>query len=111
MFTITVARSNVTVEEVSAVLRDKLGSGYQITPSVTSRGFAKEVPDDANAMLVTGAWLARANIRILPGADGTEIRVSPGATYPGLIRFIDRIGIARKVHQILERAPELAESR
>ncbi len=61
-------------------------------------------------MLVRGAWLARANIRILPGADSTEIHVSPGATYPGLIRLIDRIGIARRVHQVLEHAPELAGS-
>jgi hypothetical protein len=83
MSTVTVPRSNVTVEEVGAVLRLKLGSRYRITPSVTSRGFAKEVSDDPNAMLVRGAWLARANVRIVPGADGTEIQVSPGATYPG----------------------------
>jgi hypothetical protein len=108
MSTITVPRSDVTAQEVSAVLRDRLGSRYRITPSMTSRGFVKEVPGDANAMLVRGPWFERANVRLLPGADSTEIRVSPGATYPGLVRLIDRVGIARKVHQALENAPELA---
>jgi hypothetical protein len=108
MSTVTVPRSNVTVEEVSAVLRNALGSRYGVTPSMTSRGFAKKVPGDANTLLVSGSWLQRANIRIVPGADRTEIDVSPGATYPGLIRLIDRIGIARTVHQVLEHAPEFA---
>jgi hypothetical protein len=111
MSTVTVPRSNVTVEEVCAVLRNALGSRYGVTPSMTSRGFAKEVPGDANTLLISGSWFQRANIRISPGADHTEINVSPGATYPGLIRLIDRIGIARTVYQILEHAPELAGSR
>jgi hypothetical protein len=110
MSIVTVRRSNVTVEELTAVLRTGLGSGYRVTPSMTSRGFAKEVPGDANTLLVSGRWFQRANIRIIPGADRTEIEVSPGASYPGLVRLVDRIGIARKVHQSLERAPELAES-
>jgi hypothetical protein len=36
MSTITIPRSNLTVEEVSAVLWDKLGSHYKLTPSFTS---------------------------------------------------------------------------
>jgi len=110
MSTVTVPRPNITVEEVSAVLRNELGSRYGVTPSMTSRGLAKEVPSDANSLLVSGSWFQRANVRIIPCPDRTEIDVSPGATYPGLIRLIDRIGIARKVHQILEHAPELAGS-
>jgi len=110
MSTVTVPRSNITVDEVSAVLRSELGSRYGVTPSMTSTGFAKNVPGDANTLLVSGSWFQRANVRIIPGADRTEINVSPGATYPGLIRLIDRIGIARKVHEILEHAPELAEA-
>jgi len=110
MPTISVPRPNVTVEEVSNILRDKLGSRYQITPSVTGKGFFKEVPDDANTMLVKGNRLERANLRVDSGAHNTEIHVSPGATYPGLIRLIDRIGMARRVRQILENATELAGS-
>ena len=110
MPTITVPRSNVTIEEVSNILRNKLGSRYQITPSVTGKGFFKEVPDDANTMLVKGNRLERANLRVDSGDHSTEIHVSPGATYPGLIRLIDRMGMARRVRQILENASELAGS-
>ena len=110
MSKVTVPRANVTVDEVIAVLRNELGSRYDVTPSMTSKGFTKEVPGDADALLVAGRWLQRANVRVVRRADRTEIDVSPGATYPGLIRLIDRVGIARKVHQILEHAPVLAGS-
>jgi hypothetical protein len=106
--TITIPRSDVTAQEVSAVLRDRLGSRYRITPAMTSRGLVKEVPGDANSMLVRGTWFERANVRLVPGTDTTEIQVSPGAIYPGLVRLIDRVSIARKVRQALENAPELA---
>lgn len=97
MSTVVVPRSDVTAEEVCALLRDRLPSRYTITPAMSSRGFAKQMPDDANALLVRGSWLARANVRIISGAESTEIDVSPGATYPGLIRVGDRVGIVRKV--------------
>jgi hypothetical protein len=87
MSKVTVPRANVTVEEVIAILRNELGSRYDFTPSMTSRGFAKEVPGDADALLVSGSWLQRTNVRVVPGADRTEIDVSPGATCPGLIRW------------------------
>jgi hypothetical protein len=34
--------------------------------------------------------------------------VSPGASYFGLIRLIQRVGLVRKVQEALEDAPELA---
>lgn len=108
MSTIIVLRSGLTVEEVSAALRNKLGPSYQVIPSVTSKGFVKEVSDETNTILVKGKWFQRVNIRILPRSNNTEIQVSPGATYPGLIRLIDRLGAARRVHQVLENSPELA---
>jgi hypothetical protein len=111
MSTVRVPRSNVTAEDVRAVLRNRLPSRYRITPAMTSRGFAKEVPDDANALLVQGRWLARANLRVIPAAGGTEIHVSPGATYPGLIRLADRIGVVRKVHHALADSGELSWGR
>jgi hypothetical protein len=110
MATVTVPRSNVTADDVRAVLREKLPSRYTITLAMTSRGFAKEVPDDANTLLVKGSWLARANVRIIAGVEGTEIDVTPGATYPGLIRLGDRSGIVRKVHHALMDSDELTRS-
>jgi hypothetical protein len=74
---------------------------------MTSRDFAKRMPGDANALLVRGSWLARANVRIIAGAQSTEIDVSPGATYPGLIRPDDRVGIVRKVPLALGGSGEL----
>src|SRR5664280_441739 len=47
MFTVTVPRSDVTLDEVSAALRAKLGPRYNIRPSMRSTGFGKEVPGDA----------------------------------------------------------------
>jgi hypothetical protein len=104
MPTIRVPRDDLSVEEVSDALRQKLGAGYRITPSVTSSGFGKEAPGDANTAVVKGFWFDRANIRIISGPNGTDIEVSPGATYFGLVRLIDRVGIARKVHRALQQA-------
>jgi hypothetical protein len=107
---VMIPRSGVTVEEVAAVLRERLGSRHRITPSRTSKGFVKEVPDDANTMLVSGSWFARANVRIVSATNGTEVHVSPGATYPGLIRLIDRISVVRRVRRAIEQAPELSRT-
>lgn len=108
MSKVTVSRLEVTAEEVSAVLRDALGPRYTVKASVLCTGFRKEVPGDANTLLVEGGWFERANIRIVANAGSTDIDVTPGATYFGLIRLIDRIGLARRVLRILEHAPELA---
>jgi hypothetical protein len=109
MPTVTVPRSDITVEEVRAVLRDKLGARFQVTPGVSSTGFTREVPsDEKTTMLVKGSWFERANVKIIPGPGRTELEVNPGATYFGLIRLFDQLLITRKVQRILENAPELA---
>jgi hypothetical protein len=36
------------------------------------------------------------------GPNGTDIEVSPGATYFGLVRLIDCVGVTRKVHRALQ---------
>jgi len=110
MSEITVPRPDVTVEAVSTVLRRKLGSRYTVTPSMMAAGFGKAVPGDTNTVLVAATWLERANVRITARTKCTEIDVSPGATFFGLIRLIHRVGVARKVRQALENAPELAGS-
>ena len=107
MSTVTVSRSNVTPDEVSAVLGSKLNPRYRIVPSMMSKGFAKDVPAAGDAILVKGLWFNRANVRILNREGGTDIQVSPGATYFGLIRLIDRVGVANKVQRILGDASEL----
>jgi hypothetical protein len=108
MSMITVPRSDVTAEEVSAVLRRELGSRYTVTPSMMATGFGKELQGTPNTVLVAANWLERANIELTAKANGTEIDVSPGATYFGLIRLIHRAGLVRKVHKALEHAPDFA---
>lgn len=110
MSTITVPRSGVTAEEVSAVLRRELGSRYTVTPSMMATGFGKQVQGGPNTVLVAANWLERVNIELTPKTNSTEIDVTPGATYFGLIRLIQRAGLVRKVHQALEHATDLAES-
>jgi hypothetical protein len=80
---VTVHRADITVEQVSAVLRRELGSRYRITPSMMASAFGKEGPGDATTILVASNWLERANVRVISDGNNTEIRVSPGATYLG----------------------------
>jgi hypothetical protein len=106
---VTVPRANVTVEEVSAVLREKLGPRYKITPAVTSR-FHHESPAGADSVLVKRHWFEQASIRIVPGPDRTEIHIGNAANFTPTGLLINRASIIRKLHQVLEHAPELAGS-
>lgn len=105
MPTVTVPRSDVTVEQVSAVLRQELGPRYRVTPSMMAAAFGKEAPGDATTILVASNWLERANVRVVSDGSSTEIRVSPGATYFGLIRLLHRAGLAHKVYRALAVMP------
>ncbi len=109
MTTTTVFRANVSVQEVEGVLRAKLGGHYEIAPSASSTGFTKQIPKGENSLLVKGRWFGRANVQITPSAQATEIEVSPGASYFGLVRLFDRLGVAQKVRRILENSPELTQ--
>lgn len=109
MSTVALRRSNVTIEEISAVLRDKLDSKYKVTCSSTNSGSRDETADNEDAIFVKGNALMRATIRIVPGANGREIRVSPGGVVWG--RLINAIGIARMIRHVLQQAPELDASK
>jgi hypothetical protein len=109
MSTVTIPRSNVTVEEVSDVLRDELGSHCEVTPFGAS-SLNHETSGYAGSILVKRNWLERTNIRILPGANSTEIDVSAASAYTLGGFLINRIGITRKVHRVLEHSAELAGS-
>jgi hypothetical protein len=109
MSTVTVRRSNVTVDEVSSVLRDKLGSRYRVTPSVTSH-FHHESPGGANSILVKRHWFEQANVRVVPGTNDTEIRIGGAANFTATGFLINRASIVRKVKSVLDHAPELGGS-
>jgi hypothetical protein len=109
MSTVTIPRSNVTVEEVSAVLRSKLGSHYKVKPSVASH-FHHESPGYDNAVLVKRNWFLQANIRVVPGANGTEIHIGSAADFTPTGHLLNSATIVRKVRQVLEHSAELARS-
>ncbi|MGB6577860.1 MAG: hypothetical protein WBF34_08055 [Streptosporangiaceae bacterium] len=109
MPTVTVPSANVTVEQVSAVLREKLGPRYKITPATTSR-FHHQFPAGANSILVRRHWFEQASIRVIAAPDSTEIHVGSAANFTPTGLLINRAGIMHKVHQVLQRAPELASS-
>ena len=106
MSTITIPRSSVTVEEVSAVLRNKLGSHYKVTPSFTSH-FHHESPGHADSIPVRRHWFEQGHVGVVPGANATEIHVGSGANFTPTGLLINRTSIVRKVHHVLEDAPEL----
>ena len=109
MPTITVPRANVTVEDVSTVLRAKLGPRYQVTPGVTSR-FHLQFRAGANSALIRRHWFEQASIQVIAGPDSTEIHVGSAANFTPTGLLVNRASIIRKVHQVLEQAPELASS-
>ena len=107
MSSIMVPRPNVTVEEVSAVLRDKFGSHYKVTPAVTAH-FHHESSGRADSILVKRHWFEQASIRVIPGDNDTEIHVGSAANFTPTGYLINRASIVRKVHHVLEHSPDLA---
>jgi hypothetical protein len=108
MATVTVARA-VTAEEVSAVLREKLGPRYKITTAVTSR-FHHKFPAGPDSLLVRRHWIEQAAIRVVPGPGSTEIHIGSAANFTPTGLLINRASIIRKLHQVLAQAPELGGS-
>jgi hypothetical protein len=104
MSTITVPRSDLTPDQVRIELSKTLPRWFQVIPGKRSTAFAKEVPAEPDALLVKGAWLARANVCVRPRSSSTEIDIVPGASYPGLIRLANRLGIVRRVQHALKNA-------
>jgi hypothetical protein len=109
MSTVTIPRTNVTVEEVSTVLRNELGSHYQVTPFAASH-VHHESSADANSILVRRNWLIQANVRLVAGTDQTEIHVGSAANFTPTGLLLNGTTIVRKVHRVLEHSTELAGS-
>ena len=76
---------------------------------MTSR-FHHESPAGADSILVRRHWFEQASIRVIAGPDSTEVHVGSAANFTPTGLLINRVGIIRKVHQVLEQAPELASS-
>jgi hypothetical protein len=106
MKTLTIQRSNVTIDEVAAVLRRELGSRYKVMPSVTSH-IHHESSGHSNSILVKRHWLEQANVEVVPGDGETKIHVGGAANFTPTGILINRASIVRKVYQVLDHSAEL----
>src|ERR1700679_3892687 len=109
MSTVTIPRSNVTVEEVSAVLRNELGSHYKVSPFAVSHAHHQS-STDTKSILVRRNWLIQANVRDVAGTAETELHIQSAANVTPTGHLLNSTTIVRKVHQILEHSSELARS-
>lgn len=106
MSTVTVPRADVTTEEVTAVLRNGLGSRYHVTPGMrmTRNPFGSPRPAGPGEILVdagSGA-VVRAQVRIIRQSDRTQIRITPGGLLGQLV--LNTFGIAPEIHRVLKEA-------
>jgi hypothetical protein len=110
MPTMTVPRSNITIEEVSDALRHGLGPNYTVLPG-TARNWnplGNPRPDHPNSIVVgTGsARLFRAEVTISESSGHTELRIAPGGiSLP--VRLFNSNRIVGKVYKVLQAAPSL----
>jgi hypothetical protein len=115
MAKVTIARSDVTSEEVVGALRRGLGPRYHVVPGTginTSRTTTSAGPDQPDVILVaTGSnRVFRAEVVIARHSAQALIEVRPGGlpgTWPGGLKLINRLGVARKAHQVLQAASGL----
>ena len=110
MFTVTVARPDVTTEQVTDALRHDLSARYKVQPGmvVSLNPVGSPRPDDPDTIVVgTGSGrLFHAQVKLSRQSGNTILHVTPGGAVPTQ-RLINRLLIARKVHAVLKAAPSL----
>jgi hypothetical protein len=110
MPTVTIPRADLTTDEVVAVLRDGLGTGYNVLPGMTIGQTALEGPQHGRPnTIVVGTGrnrVVKAQVTIISKAGRTQLRISPGGiTWD---RLLNTFGIARKVHRVLASSANLS---
>lgn len=114
MYDTTVPRPDVTSEQVTDTLRRALGSRFHVLPdtAINQRPKDRPRPDHADTIVVGAGSdrYFRAEVTISRTPDRTVLHVTPGGlpgTWPGGLKLVNRLGVARKVHQTLQTAPGL----
>ncbi len=114
MSVITAARDDVTCEQVAETLRQAPGPRYHVMPGAAIDRSPRDgfMAGDMDTVVVgTGSdRFFRAQVTIARRSGTTRLHVIPGGlpgTWPGGLQLINRLRIARRVHQALEAAPEL----
>jgi putative heme transporter len=106
---VPVARSVVTAEEITGVLRTGLGPRFHVRLANTPRDSSDELGSDRPERIVIRRVrfpLFRAEIRVIRRPEGTFLHVMGGGFTPST-RISNRLGIVRKVRALLRTAPNL----
>jgi hypothetical protein len=110
MATITVPRADVTTDEVSEVLRQGLGSRYNVLPGKAMNWNPVGEPraDHPDKIVIgTGSTrLFRAEVVLSQRSGQTDLHVIAGGLTL-LPRLTNRLWIAEKVRRVLQAAPSL----
>jgi hypothetical protein len=108
MSTITIPRPDVTREEVTDMLRQGLRPRYHVLPGqeINANPVAGPGSDPLDTILVgTGSnRVFRAEVAISRHSGQTFIHVNPGGlpgTWPGGLKLVNRLWIARKARRVL----------
>ncbi len=107
MSTVTVPKE-VTSEEIVEALRHGLDARYEVLPATRmprSPLFGRHRPSEPELIMVTSGAMVRAQVRVIPRAGRTDLRITPGGLLGDLL--MNTFGIARHVRQTLLDAPTL----
>ncbi len=107
MSTVAVPR-DVTSKEVLEALRSGLDPRYEVLPGMRmprSPLFGRPRPSEPELIMVTAGPMVRAQVRIIPRAGRTDLRITPGGVLGDLL--MNTLGVAREVRQALLDAPSL----
>jgi hypothetical protein len=107
MPTITIPRTDITSEQVSAALRNGLDDRYDVLPGMRitriPAGSPQSAGPDEIAVGKGPTPMVRAQVTIIRQADRTDIRITPGGIAGDLL--MNTLGIAREIRHVLLHAP------
>jgi hypothetical protein len=107
MPTVTIPK-DVTSQEVVEALRNGLDPRYEVLPGThmpRTPLFGKPRPGEPGLIMVAASPMVRAQVRIIPRAGRTDLRITPGGVLGDLV--MNTLGVAREVRQALLDAPSL----
>lgn len=89
-------------------LRNGLDPRYEVLPGMQmprSPLFGRPRPSEPQLIMVTAGPMVRAQVRVVPQAGRTSLRITPGGVLGDLL--LNTLGVAREVRQALLDAPDL----
>jgi hypothetical protein len=110
MSTVTVPRTDLTTETVTAALRDGLSDRYNVLPGMAIGRMTIQAPRKGQPNMITVGTgenlIVKAQVTIVPRDGHTDLRIRPGGITLDLL--LNTLGVARKVRRVLKNSPGLA---